>query len=139
MTRFRRPRGDHFTRDGFPMGFVDEFKQFAVKGNALDMAVGIIIGAAFNKIVQSIVNDLIMPPIGLLIGGVDFKNLKLVLQDGTVDEAGATVVAEVAMRYGVFLNTLIEFLIISFTVFCMIKFMNRLVLKRERDEKAAAK
>lgn len=112
------------------MGFVQEFKEFAVKGNALDMAVGIIIGAAFNKIVQSIVNDLIMPPIGLLIGGVEFKDLKLVLQEAEKQLDG-TEVAEVAIRYGQFLNTVFEFVIIAFSVFIVIKFMNRLIKKRE--------
>lgn len=118
------------------MGFMQEFKAFAVKGNALDMAVGIIIGAAFNKIVQSIVNDIIMPPIGLLIGKVDFRELRVPLQDAVaehVDEAGKTIAAvpEVAIKIGSFLNTTIEFLIIAFTVFCMVKFMNRLIRNRE--------
>ena len=113
------------------MGFVQEFKQFAVKGNAVDMAVGIIIGAAFNKIVQSIVNDLIMPPIGLLIGGVEFKDLKLVLQEAVVDAATATeTTAEVAIRYGQFLNTIFEFLIIAFSVFCVVKAMNKVISLR---------
>jgi large conductance mechanosensitive channel len=112
------------------MGFIQEFKEFAVKGNALDMAVGIIIGAAFNKIVQSIVNDLIMPPIGLAIGGVDFKELKFVLKEAVLGPDGAETAAEVAMRYGMFLNTVIEFLIIAFSVFVVVKFMNRLVSMR---------
>jgi len=124
------------------MGFIDEFKQFAVKGNAMDMAVGIIIGAAFNKIVQSIVNDLIMPPIGMLIGGVDFKDLKVVLKEAVLKVDGAVDKAEVAMRYGLFLNTVIEFLIVAFSVFCIVKFMNKLVslrLTKEKAEAAAAK
>jgi large conductance mechanosensitive channel len=116
------------------MGFVQEFKEFAVKGNALDMAVGIIVGAAFNKIVQSIVNDLVMPPIGLLLGGSEFKDLKFVLQDAVVGPSGVEV-AEVAMRYGAFVNTLVEFVIVAFSVFCVVKMMNRLIKKRE--EKAA--
>jgi len=124
------------------MGFVQEFKEFAVKGNALDMAVGIIIGAAFNKIVQSIVNDIIMPPIGLLIGGVDFKEMTIPLKDKVaehVDEAGNAVAAtpEVAIKIGMFINTVIEFLIIAFTVFCMVKFMNRLIRKRGDEAPAA--
>lgn len=117
------------------MGFVQEFKEFAVKGNALDMAVGIIIGAAFNKIVQSIVNDLIMPPIGLLIGGVEFKDLKLTLQAAEMQLDG-TEVAEVAIRYGQFLNTVFEFVIIAFSVFIVVKFMNRLIKKREEEKPA---
>ncbi len=118
------------------MSFVQEFKEFAVKGNALDMAVGLIIGASFNKIVQSIVNDLLMPPLGYVIGGVDFKHLQAVIQQAYVLEDG-TQKAEVAIRYGMFLNTLIEFIIIAFTVFCVVKFMNRLIAKREADDAAA--
>lgn len=117
------------------MGFMQEFKEFAVKGNAMDMAVGIIIGAAFNKIVQSIVNDLIMPPIGMAIGGVDFKNLQLVLKDAAVVD-GKDIPA-VAIRYGMFLNTVIEFVIVAFSVFCLVKFMNRLIRKREAEAPAA--
>lgn len=104
--------------------FAEEFKQFALKGNAVEMAVGIIVGAAFNKIVQSIVNDLLMPPLGLAIGGVNFKELKVVLKDAT--EASA----EVAIRYGAFVNTVIEFLIISLSVFVVVKLMNRMVKTR---------
>lgn len=107
------------------MGLWTEFRDFAVKGNALDMAVGIIIGAAFNKIVTSLVNDVIMPPIGILLGGVDFKNLQLVLQEATTTAAGTTVDA-VAIRYGLFLNTVIDFLIVAFTIFVMIRSINRL-------------
>lgn len=115
------------------MGFIAEFKQFAVKGNALDMAVGIILGAAFNKIVTSIVQDMIMPPIGMMLGRVDFKNLQLVLKSATVDAAGAAIPA-VAIRYGAFLNTVIEFLIVSFSVFVIVKFMNTLIRKREAPQ-----
>lgn len=113
------------------MGFIDEFKAFAVKGNALDMAVGIILGAAFNKIVQSIVNDLIMPPIGLLIGGVDFKDLKITLQEAVEAAEGVAAQAEVSMRVGLFLNTVFEFIIVAFSVFCVVKFMNRLIAGRQ--------
>jgi large conductance mechanosensitive channel len=112
------------------MGFIEEFKQFAVKGNAMDMAVGIILGAAFNKIVTSIVQDIIMPPIGMILGNVDFKNLQVVLKAATVDAAGAAIPA-VAIRYGAFLNTVIEFLIVALSVFVIVKFMNRLIRKRE--------
>lgn len=111
------------------MGFFQEFKEFAVKGNALDMAVGIILGAAFNNVVQSIVNDLIMPPIGLALGRVDFKELRLVLQKA--DALAQPVVAEVAVRYGAFLNTVINFVIVAFSVFCIIKFMNTVIKSRE--------
>ena len=128
------------------MGFIQEFKEFAVKGNAMDMAVGIILGAAFNKIVQSIVNDLIMPPIGVIIGGVDFKHLDLPIKSAVVEQTdpatGAVIVAaapEVAIRYGMFLNTVIEFLIVAFSVFCIVKFMNRLIRKREAEAATAPK
>lgn len=112
------------------MGFINEFKEFAVKGNALDMAVGIILGASFNKIVNSIVGDLIMPPIGLLIGGVDFKNLEITLKSAGTNAAGEAIPA-VAIRYGMFLNTVIEFVIVAFSVFLVVKVMNTLIRKRE--------
>jgi len=127
------------------MGFIQEFKEFAVKGNAMDMAVGIILGAAFNKIVQSIVNDLIMPPIGVIIGGVDFKHLDLPIKNAVPEHTdpvtGELVAAapEVAIRYGMFLNTVIEFLIVAFSVFCIVKFMNRLIRKREAEAATAPK
>lgn len=117
------------------MGFVQEFKEFAVKGNAMDMAVGIIIGAAFNKIVTSIVADIIMPPVGMAIGGVDFKNLQVVLKDAAVGTAGEAIPA-VAIRYGMFLNTVIEFIIVALSVFVVVKFMNRLIQKREAPPQA---
>ncbi|MCA9288312.1 MAG: large-conductance mechanosensitive channel protein MscL [Phycisphaerales bacterium] len=119
------------------MGFLQEFKEFAMKGNALDMAVGIIIGAAFNKIVQSLVNDVIMPPLGWLINGVDFKDLSLTLQKGVpahVDANGAQVaeVATVAIKYGAFINEVINFLIVAFTVFIMVKFLNKMMAMRPK-------
>ncbi len=107
------------------MGLLQEFREFAIKGNALDMAVGIIIGAAFNKIVSSLVNDIIMPPIGMLLGGVDFKNLELVLQKAGTLATGEAVPA-VTVRYGLFINTCIDFLIVAFTVFMMVRLVNRL-------------
>ena len=107
------------------MGLLKEFRDFAVKGNALDMAVGIIIGAAFNKIVTSLVNDIIMPPIGMLLGGVDFKNLQVTLKQASTSAAGEVVPA-VAMRYGLFINTMIDFLIVAFTIFLVVKTINRL-------------
>ena len=115
------------------MGFLQEFKQFAVKGNAMDMAVGIILGAAFNKVVTSIVQDIIMPPVGMLLGGVDFKNLQAVLKSATVDAVG-TAIPAVAIRYGAFLNTVIEFLIVALSVFVIVKFMNRLIRQREATQ-----
>jgi len=108
------------------MGLLNEFKEFAVKGNAVDMAVGIIVGAAFGKIVTSIVNDLLMPPIGLLLGGRDFSNLQIVLRKAIVDTAGKVVQPEVVMRYGTFVNTLVDFLIVAFCIFLVVKGLNAL-------------
>ncbi len=112
------------------MGLIKEFKEFAVKGNVMDMAVGIIIGAAFGKVVSSLVADIIMPPIGLAMGQVDFKDLKQVLKEGAerVMNPDGTVlkaeVAEVAIRWGVFINTIIDFVIVAFAIFIVIKIMN---------------
>jgi len=111
------------------MGLLKEFRDFAVKGNALDMAVGIIIGAAFNKIVSSLVNDVIMPPIGMLLGGVDFKSLQVTLKDAVTSPAG-DVIPSVAIRYGLFINTVIDFLIVAFTIFIVIRTINRLAQMR---------
>ncbi len=112
------------------MGLLQEFKDFAVKGNALDMAVGIIIGAAFNKIVSSLVNDIIMPPIGMLLGGVDFKNLALTLKGAVIASDGKVVTEAVTVRYGLFINNLIDFLIVAFTIFMVIRTINRLAQMR---------
>ena len=112
------------------MGMMKEFKDFAMKGNVLDMAIGIIIGAAFGKIVSSFVADVIMPPIGMLIGGVDFSNLSLVLKEAT-ETAGA-----VTINYGVFLNTVIDFVIIAFAIFMVVKGINS--AKKKEEEKPAA-
>jgi large conductance mechanosensitive channel len=114
------------------MGLAKEFRDFAVKGNALDMAVGIIIGAAFNKIVTSLVNDIIMPPVGMLLGNVDFKDLSLVLKEAGKSATGEAVPA-VAMRYGLFISTCIDFLIVAFTVFMMVKMVNRLTQLRQKE------
>jgi len=111
------------------MGLLKEFREFAVKGNAVDMAVGIIIGAAFSKVVSSLVNDVIMPPLGMLLGGVDFQDLQLVLKPAGTSATGAPVEA-VAIRYGQFLNTVIDFLIVAFAIFLVIRFMNRLIRGR---------
>ncbi len=110
-----------------------EFKQFAIKGNAIDMAVAIIIGTSFNKIVNSLVNDVIMPPIGFVLGGVDFKNLQLTLKPATLTDAGVQVPA-VAIRYGMFINTVIDFLIVAFTIFIVVKLMNSVMNSRKSAE-----
>jgi large conductance mechanosensitive channel len=102
------------------MGVLKEFQEFAVKGNVIDLAVGIVIGVAFGRVVNSLVNDVIMPPIGLLIGGVDFKMLAIVLKEGP-DEA-----TTVAVKYGNFIQMVVEFLIIAWAVFLMVKVINRL-------------
>lgn len=112
------------------MKIVQEFRQFALKGNVVDMAVGIIIGAAFGKIVSSMVNDLIMPPLGLLIGGVDFTDLKVILKDAGVDQAG-TAISAVTLNYGTFIQTALDFVIMAFAIFLMIKAMNNLKRKEE--------
>lgn len=106
-----------------------EFKKFAMKGNVLDMAVGIIIGGAFGTIVKSIVDDVIMPPIGMLLGKVDFSELKLTLQ-----EAGEGT-EEVAIRYGNFINSVIAFLIVAFAVFLLVKAVNKALEKEEEAPK----
>lgn len=107
--------------------FLQEFKQFAVKGNAVDMAVGVIIGGAFGKIVSSIVNDLIMPPIGWLIGGVDFKDLKFDLPVNPLNEGSEPV----SIGYGNFLQTTLDFIIIAFCVFLLVKGIMKLSKKKE--------
>jgi large conductance mechanosensitive channel len=104
---------------------MQEFKEFAMRGNVVDMAVGIIIGGAFGKIVSSFVSDVIMPPIGLLLGGVDFSNLMLILKEAIGETPAVTV------KYGVFLNTVIDFVIIAFAIFTVIRLMNRLKKKEE--------
>ena len=118
------------------MGFFKEFKQFALRGNVVDMAVGIIIGAAFGKIVSSLVNDVIMPPIGMLLGGINFTDFKMVIKDAvpaTVDAAGNAVpeIAAVTLNYGSFIQVIIDFLIIALAIFMMIKLMNNLKKKEE--------
>jgi large conductance mechanosensitive channel len=113
------------------MSFFGEFKKFAMRGNVVDLAVGIIIGGAFGKIVSSIVNDIIMPPIGLLVGGVNFTELKLQMRGPVLDDAGKVVKAAVTLNYGNFLQSTVDFLIIAFAVFMMVKLMNQLNKKEE--------
>ena len=111
------------------MGLLSEFREFAARGNVVDLAVGVIIGASFGKIVTSLVEQVVMPPIGLLLGGVDFSNLKWVLAP---EDPATEALEEVAIQYGAFINTLIQFLIVAFVIFLMVKFINRL-----RRQKAA--
>ena len=114
-----------------------EFKEFAMRGNVVDMAVGIIIGAAFGRIISSLVNDVLMPPIGLLMGGLDFSNLFLNLSGtayaslAAAEEAGAPVI-----KYGLFINNVLDFLIVAFAIFMVIRSMNK--MKKQEEEKPAA-
>lgn len=111
------------------MSMMSEFKEFAVKGNAVDMAVGIVVGAAFGSVVSSFVADIIMPPVGLLIGGVDFTSLALTLKEAAGEEAAVT------LNYGNFIQTVVDFLIVAWAIFLAVKTVNRL---RGSDEKAGA-
>ena len=107
------------------MTFFKQFKEFAVKGNVLDLAVGVIIGAAFGKIVSSFISDVVMPPLGLLIGGVDVKHLSLVLKEASVDSTGAVIEA-VTLNYGMFIQNVVDFTFIAFVIFVAIKGILRL-------------
>ena len=115
------------------MGMMSEFKSFAMRGNVVDMAVGIVIGGAFGKIVSSFVNDVLMPPVGMMIGGVDFNDLAFVLQAAT-EEAEA-----VTIKYGAFIQTLLDFVIIAFAIFMVIKAMNSMKKKEEEAPEAPPK
>ena len=112
--------------------FLSEFKEFAMRGNVLDMAIGVVIGGAFGKITTSLVNDVIMPLISMLTGGVDFSGWKWVLRQATIDAAtGEIATAEVAVLYGNLISVILDFIIIALVIFCMIKAMNRLRRKKE--------
>jgi large conductance mechanosensitive channel len=116
-------------------GFANEFKQFIMRGNVLDLAIGIIIGAAFNGIVQSLVNDIIMPPIGRILNNVDFTNLYINLSGGhyaSLEDAKTAGAATI--NYGTFINTVINFLIIAFVIFLIVKWFNRMVRQEEEEE-----
>ena len=119
------------------MGMISEFKEFAMRGNVIDLAVGVVIGAAFGKIVTALVEKVIMPPIGLLIGKVDFSELKWTLAEATTDAAGAEVPA-VVIGYGDFINTIIQFVIVAFAIFMLIKVLNRLARKKAEEPAAPA-
>jgi large conductance mechanosensitive channel len=108
------------------MGILKEFREFAVKGNAIDLAVGVVIGAAFGKIVTSLVNDVIMPPVGVLVGGVDFSHLAVTLREKTETQP------EVVLKYGAFINTVIDFTIIALAIFALVKLLN--TLRRQKEE-----
>ena len=112
------------------MGMVQEFKEFAMRGNVVDLAVGVVIGGAFGKIVSSVVADVIMPPIGLMMGGVDFSDLKVVLKDAIGE------VPAVTLNYGSFIQTCVDFLIVAFAIFMLIKALNS--MQRKKEEVPAA-
>lgn len=117
------------------MGMMKEFKDFAMRGNVVDMAVGIVIGGAFGKIIASFVADILMPPIGLLLGGTDFSDLKFIIQQASVDASGAEVPA-VSINYGNFIQIVINFIIIAFAIFLVVKGMNS--MKKKEEEAPAA-
>jgi large conductance mechanosensitive channel len=116
--------------------FINEFKKFAMKGNVIDLAVGIVIGGAFGKIVSSFVSDVLMPPIGVMLGGVDFSELSVTIKEAVVNN-GATVSEAVTLNYGSFIQTIVDFVIIAFAIFMVVKAMNK--LQKKEEEKKAAK
>ena len=122
------------------MGMLKEFKEFAMRGNVVDMAVGLVVGASFGKIVTSLVNDVIMPPIGRLMGNMDFAQLHIKLGQATktvvVDGKPTQVVEDIMLKYGAFINTLLDFIIVAFCLFLVVKAMN--TLKRKKEEAPAA-
>lgn len=121
------------------MSLIKEFKTFAMRGNVIDMAVGIIIGAAFGKIIASLVADVIMPPIGLLVGGIDFTSIIITLKDPVLDPASGEIIkAAVVMKIGTFIQTFVDFIIIALAIFMMIKGINKLDRKKEEPAAPAA-
>ena len=118
------------------MGMISEFKEFAMRGNVVDLAVGVVIGAAFGKIVTSLVDNIIMPPIGLLIGGIDFSKMALTLKEASV-AADGTEIPAVVIGYGTFFNSILQFIVVAFAIFMVVKVMNRLSRKQEEEAPAA--
>ncbi len=119
------------------MKMLKDFREFAMKGNVIDMAVGIIIGAAFGKIIASLVNDIIMPPIGLLVGGVDFKQIAYTMKDAVVDPATGKILKEaVTLKVGNFIQTIVDFIIVAFAIFMMVKGVANLSRKKEVEAPA---
>ena len=113
------------------MGMISEFKEFAMKGNLVDMAVGFVMGGAFATVVTSFINDIFMPPLGKVMGGVDFGEMKHVIQEAVMNADGTVASAEVAIRFGAFINAFISFLIVAFVMFMIIKGMNKAKKKEE--------
>lgn len=116
------------------MGIIKEFKEFAIKGNMVDMAVGIIIGTAFNSVVNTLVKEVVMPPLSLMTNGIEFADKKWVLRDGVAEAEGITAMEEVAIGYGALIEAFLDFLIIGFTIFLVIKVMNRFRTKAENPD-----
>ena len=122
--------------------FMEEFKAFAMRGNVIDLAVGMIIGSAFGKITTSLVNDVIMPAVSMLMGGVDFTQWKFVLKQAVLNADGTEAAAEIAIKYGNLIAVIVDFLIIAFSVFCMVKVINKMrekaeAMKKKEEEEAA--
>ena len=117
--------------------FFEEFKAFAMRGNVIDLAVGVVIGGAFGKITTSLVNDIIMPAVSMLTGGINFSDWKVVLKEAVI-ENGEEIAAAVSINYGTLIATIIDFVILAFAVFCMIKFLNNLHRKKEEVEEEPA-
>ena len=118
--------------------FFDEFKKFAFKGNVIDMAVGVVIGSAFSKIVTSVVNDLIMPVFGAVTAGADFTSLKIVLSQAVLNEAGEVVTPEAAITYGNLIQNVVDFLLIALSLFVFVTFINKAKERMEKKEEEAA-
>lgn len=115
--------------------FLEEFKQFAMRGNVIDLAVGVVVGGAFGKITNSLVNDIIMPAVSMLTGGINFSDWKIILKQAVV-ENGEEISAAVSINYGTFISVIIDFIILAFAVFCMVKFING--MHRKKEEAPAA-
>lgn len=118
--------------------FLGEFKEFAMRGNVMDLAIGVVIGAAFGKIVSSLVSDIITPAIGVLLGGVNFTDIKIILKQAFVDGAGKATDA-VTLNIGTFLQSIFDFIIIAFVIFLIIKLTNRMKRTKEKEEKVPVK
>ncbi|MBT8186344.1 MAG: large conductance mechanosensitive channel protein MscL [Croceitalea sp.] len=118
------------------MGIFKEFKEFAVKGNMMDMAIGIIIGASFNKVIDVLVKQVLMPPLSLLSNGINFQNKSIILRDAVTNAKGDLVQEQIAIGYGALVESLLDFLIIGFTIFIVVKFMNRLKTKAQDSKDA---
>lgn len=115
--------------------FIQEFKKFAIRGNVIDLAIGVIIGSAFNRIVTSLVEDIIMPPLGLVIGGLKFDEYRFLLSPATLDSTGKVIQSGVTINYGTFVQVLLNFLIVAITIFLTIKVLNLLRERSKAEEK----